>query len=131
MRENAGKDEPMNRKKTILVADDDDDFRNGTRLVLEAAGYQVVLAADETEAARAMEEHRPDLTLLDIMMEEVDAGLVLAEKLGPSHPIILLSSIADSADKVFDANRLPVRSILQKPVKPDALLQRVRSVLGE
>ena len=120
----------MSIDKTILVADDDPDFRTGTKLVLESAGYTVMTAADEDEAERAIAESKPDLILLDIMMNEVDAGFVLAEKHGHDVTIILLSSIADSSVKVFDADRLPVRGVVQKPIKPDVLLEKVAAALG-
>jgi len=119
----------MNENKLILVVDDDQDFRHATELLLQANGYRVVTAMDAEEALEKARAETPDLILLDVIMEEVDAGLVFAEKFGQTYPIVLISSIADSAVRVFDAHKLPVRGILQKPVKPEALLEKVRAVL--
>jgi len=120
----------MSDQKTILVVDDDQDFRNATEIVLQAAGYTVLTAVDAADAAEKAKEASPDLILLDVIMEEVDAGFVFAEQFGDTYPIILISSVADSAIKVFDAHKLPAKSILQKPVKPKALLEKVRSVFA-
>jgi DNA-binding response OmpR family regulator len=65
------------------------------------------------------------------MMEEVDAGLVLAERFGNKYPVIVLSSIAASSDRVFDVGSLPVKAVLQKPIEPRELISKVKSVLGD
>lgn len=119
----------MSDKQTVLVVDDDPDFRRTTELILQAAGYRVLSAFDSIEAEEVAGKEQPDMILLDVMMEEVDAGFVLAERLGNTYPIVLLSSIAESAEKVFDIHELPVRGILQKPIQADALLETVALAL--
>ena len=121
----------MSDGKRILIVDDDPDFRHTTQLLLEAAGYDVATAIDGSEGEKAAAEQPPDLILLDVMMEEVDAGFTFAERLGNQYSIVLLSSIADSSVKVFDAHTLPVKGILQKPVQPDVLLQTVTKALND
>jgi len=120
----------MSEKPSILIVDDDPDFRLTTKLVLEGAGYEVLTAIDSNEAETAAAEHRPDLILLDVIMEEVDAGFVFAERYGKTYPIVLLSSIANSSVKIFDIHELPVRGILQKPIQPDALLETVKNAIA-
>jgi two-component system, OmpR family, response regulator len=120
----------MSVPHTILVIDDDADIRENLKIVLESGGFRVVSAESATAGAALVASEKPDLVLLDIIMEEVDAGFVLAEKIGPNVPVVLLSSIADSAVKVFDANKLPVREVLQKPVKPAVLLEKVNRHLA-
>ncbi len=120
----------MGATKNILVVDDDPDFRESMQSILEAAGYAVRTAFDSIEAEALAKEQAPDLILLDVIMEEVDAGFVFAERFGAEYPVVLLSTVADSSIKVFDVHKLPVRGILQKPVPPDALLETVRTAIG-
>ena len=119
----------MSDAKTILIVDDDPDLSQTYDLVLSAAGYNTVTAADSIEGEALAKEHNPDLVLLDIVMEEVDAGLVFAERFASTYPIILLSSIADTSVKVFDAHEIPVKTILQKPIEPAALRDAVHAAL--
>ncbi len=119
----------MNDVKTVLIVDDDPDLRQTYELVLSAAGYNMLTAADSIEAEAIAKAENPDLILLDIVMEEVDAGLVFAERFASTYPIILLSSIADTSVSVFDAHTIPVKTILQKPIEPSALRDAVRTAL--
>lgn len=120
----------MTEEKLVLIVDDDADLLAQTAITLKSAGYKIITAVDSEDAAQKLESSHPDLILVDIVMEEVDAGLVFAERFGEKYPIIVLSSIADSSDKVFDAGSLPIKGILQKPVPPAELLDRVKSVLN-
>ena len=119
----------MSDMKTVLIVDDDPDLRHTYELVLSAAGYTVLTACDSIEGEAKAKEANPDLILLDVVMEEVDAGIVFAERFAATYPIILLSSIADSSIKVFDIHTLPVKTILQKPIEPKALRNAVRAVI--
>ncbi|MBT3272092.1 MAG: response regulator [Spirochaetales bacterium] len=121
----------MSDSITILVIDDDPDFRNIHRSILEGEGYVVLEAENAKTGVSMAEEHKPDLILLDVMMEEIDAGFSFAEKLGAQFPIILVSSIADSSVRVFDADKLPIKDILQKPVKSNVLTDRVKKALAK
>jgi len=119
----------VNDAKTILIVDDDPDLRQTYELVLSAAGYNVLTAPDSIEAEATAKAENPDLILLDIVMEEVDAGLCFAERLATTYPIVLLSSIANTSVSVFDAHTIPVKSILQKPIEPSALRDAVQAAL--
>ena len=120
----------MGEKATVLIVDDDPDIRRIFRATLEKEGYAVLEAGDATNGKNLIAESRPDLILLDVMMEEVDTGFTFAEELKGEIPVIIISSIADSSVKVFDADKLPIRDIVQKPVKPEVLIEKVRKVLG-
>ena len=119
----------MTEDRLILVVDDDADLLAQTAMALESAGYKVITAVDSEDAAQKLESNTPDLILVDIVMEEVDAGLVFAEQFGDKYPIIILSSIADSSAKVFDVQSLPIKGVLQKPIAPAELIERVKSAL--
>jgi DNA-binding response OmpR family regulator len=80
----------------ILVVDDDLDIRKLLRLVLAAAGYQVMLAEDGDQALRRMAEEEPDLMLCDILMPNLDGYETLAAVRGnPTHhglPVLIISA---------------------------------------
>ena len=70
------------------------------------------------------------LIILDIIMEETDSGFQVAQKLGGDIPIIMLSSIAGASAQVFDTSSLPIADLLDKPIDPDVLLEKIGKVLG-
>jgi CheY-like chemotaxis protein len=114
--------------KRILVVDDDPDLLDFCRLVLERAGYEVLAASSAEQGLTLAKGKKPDLMLLDVMMEESDSGFQLAQRLSteqPDLPIIVLSAIADASDQIFDAGILGVRDMVNKPVSPEGLLDKV------
>ena len=74
-------------QKTILVVDDEDGVRESVREALSDEGYRVVDAADGTEVLRIINEHRPELVLLDIWMPQVD-GIGLLKEIKSQNPDI-------------------------------------------
>ena len=123
----------MSDRKKILVVDDDPGICLFCRTVLEANDYQVFTASTGGEGLALARSERPDLVVLDIMMEEVDSGFQVAVKLQalqPDLPIIMLSSIAGASSQVFDTTSLPVKQLIDKPIQPAALLARVARLLG-
>jgi len=118
--------------KKILVVDDDPDIQEFCRTILEAAGHQVVTAASASEGRQQMETERPDLVVLDIMMEAADTGFEMATWLArehPGRPVVMLSSIAAAAEQVFDTSTLPVSALVNKPITPKELLRQVEKLL--
>lgn len=84
----------------MVLADDDDRFRALVRSVLEDDGYRVVAeAADARSARRAVQEHRPDIVVLDLVMEGSRGLSTLREILAdePSQPVLVISSLFDPA----------------------------------
>jgi DNA-binding response OmpR family regulator len=119
----------------ILMVDDDRDFLEACRAVLEPQGYQVILAANVEEAESAVKKENPDLIFLDVMMDMPDDGISLAYKLakgGLKAPIVMLSGVSQAMG--FEYGKcdevLPCRDFLEKPVKPDDLLSKVKKMLG-
>ena len=72
-------------KKKVLLVDDDADFVAANRIALEAKGYQVVTAPDSRAGVETALREVPDLVVVDLMMEELDAGFALVESL-QNHP---------------------------------------------
>ena len=119
----------------ILMVDDDRDFLEACRLVLEPQGHQVVLAANVGEAAAAVKKGRPDLIFMDVMMDLPDDGIALAYKLvkeGLKIPIVMLSGVSQVMGLQYGKcdEVLPCQDFLEKPVKPEDLLAKVKKILG-
>lgn len=119
--------------KKILIIDDDIDFREQAKVVLETATYKVLEAADGATGLLMIEKEKPDFILLDVMMEEVDTGVKIADKIAglkSNVPVVILSSFADAAKQIFDTSSVPVKEYLQKPLKSNELLAVVRRYIA-
>ena len=130
--------------KRILLIDDDPDLRLAIRMPLEAEGYAVSEAETIPAAKAAIPEVKPDLIVMDVMMETATAGFQLALDVHNSGsgsefkefrgtPIIMLTAIHTTTPLRFapDEDYLPVQVFLEKPVEPKVLLAKVRELLGE
>jgi len=121
----------------ILVVDDDPDFVEIMRTILESNDYTVVTAANGEQALAQVKAQRPDLMLLDIMMSSVLDGLNVSEQLALDPearfmPVIMVSSIAETPyAHVFPMGEQPhMDAWLSKPVDPKVLLAKVAELLG-
>lgn len=122
----------------ILVVDDDPDFVEIMRTILEANGYEVLTAANGNQALAKVKAEHPDLMLLDIMMSTVLDGLNVSEQLAKDPdakymPVVMVSSIAETPyAHVFPMEEQPhMDAWLSKPVDPKVLLKKVAELLGE
>ena len=120
----------------ILVVDDDPDMVESLTLVLQAEGYEVATATTREDAMRGVEAERPDLIILDVMMEQPDDGFVVAQDLrrgGSTTPIIILSSIGHVTGYKYgrDSEMAPVDEFVSKPVAPGELIRKVKALLRE
>ncbi|MFA5087953.1 MAG: response regulator [Candidatus Omnitrophota bacterium] len=118
----------------ILMIDDDQDFLAASKAVLESQGHQVVLADNALTGEASLATEKPDLVLLDIMMEQPDDGIALAHKLrkkGVKIPIVILSAVSKVTG--YDYGKcdevLPCNAFLQKPVSPKDLIKKVEGLL--
>jgi CheY-like chemotaxis protein len=121
---------------TILIVDDDPDFREFVRIVLESHGYQVLEAANAPNGLALMRDRQPALVLLDAMMsyELAGIGIIRTVRSDPelAHiPLILISAVlSDDEDRFLPASeRNMVDRFLSKPITPDALLSEVAALL--
>jgi len=128
----------MKPKRRILIVEDDLDIIEAMRIVLEDAGYEVDQATDSSEALDKLTESRPDLILLDVMMTTPDEGFQLSYKLKNDPrfnqiPILMITSVGQKTGLQFspetDGDYLPVEGFLEKPVRPQVLLEHVRRLL--
>jgi len=116
----------------ILLVDDDPDFVEITRTILEANGYEVSTAANGDQALKTMRKDLPDLVLLDVMMSTLLDGLNLSHVISEDPvlkqvPVIMISSITESPSAgMFPTDEyIPIDAWISKPVQPDDLLQKV------
>jgi DNA-binding response OmpR family regulator len=129
----------MKGKATILLIDDDVDFIEMNKAVLEHHGYHVVTAFSAVEGREKVREERPDLIVLDLMMEKHDSGFTLAKDLKRDHrsariPILMLTSVAEATGYRFsqgdDGYWMKTDEFRDKPISPNELLERVEVLLA-
>jgi len=125
--------------KRILIVDDDRDVFEAMKIVLEAEGYGVEWATNGAEALQKARGSRPDLMILDVMMNSDDEGFQVTytmrqDKDLANIPILMVTSVGArtgfSFDKKRDEDFLPVNEFLEKPVDPKVLIDKVRENLG-
>ena len=125
--------------KTILVVDDDESLVQSLTEILLSEGYKVVSAKSGEEGLLKAREAAPDLMLLDVMMANDNEGFDIAKRLKQDGatsgiPVIMITGIRKAKRLPFgyepDADWLPVKAVLEKPVPPERLLECVREALG-
>lgn len=126
------------RTATILLVDDDEDFLFQERTMLESAGFEVITAGGRAEAEDRLKDLRPDLAVVDLMMEELDAGFTLCYQIkqkDASIPVILITAVTAETGMTFDVETNEERSwvradaVLTKPVRPEQLKREVDRLL--
>jgi DNA-binding response OmpR family regulator len=117
----------------IAIIDDDPDIRDASTLVLTAKGYEVLTAGNPTDAYNLIKQNKPDLIILDVMMDEPDDGFFLAQRLRKEKittPIIMYTSISKTVGMDFDKSEMvPVDDFVEKPISPDLLISKVENLL--
>jgi len=127
----------MAEKKKILLVDDDPDFVEAVRVIVESGGYDVRVAYDGQEGLDAVAEEKPDLIVLDVMMPVMNGhaacARLKADKATASIPIILLTAVADRVTTSTYTHRDMLESeaedYMPKPVEPAELLALIKSWL--
>jgi len=121
----------------ILIVDDDPDFINATRILMEHEGHQVKCATGGKIGYETVKEIDPDLVILDVMMESILEGISVSRKMHMNPdtsdiPIVMVSSIAqtDYAALFPTDEYIYIDAYLNKPVDPTMLIKKVRRVLA-
>lgn len=129
----------MEKKIKILVVDDDIDFLNVTKMILENQNYEVILASNKVEGMKKAKSEKPQLAILDVMMTTEQEGFEMARELRQDPefvtlPIILLTSV-DSVtgmnfkDAAGDSEWMPVDAFIEKPVDSQKLIAEISRLL--
>ncbi len=129
----------MNEKRKVLIVDDDPDVVAQIAMVMEAEGHETFSAASQREAEELLLSVRPDLAVLDLMMEQMDSGFMLChylKKLYPSTPVILLTAVTAATGLSFATASSEAQSwvkaetVMDKPVRPEQIKAEARRLLA-
>ena len=115
------------KKKRILIVDDEEAILKILRIKLRVSGYEVLMAHDGRQALELIETARPDAVILDIIMPEMD-GFQLLERLKslPPVPVIAASAWPENGEKAL---ALGAKEFISKPFNVDYLVDRIQTVL--
>jgi two-component system alkaline phosphatase synthesis response regulator PhoP len=129
----------MSNRATILVVDDDPDIIKATTRVLESQGYRVIAALNGEECLEKIQEGRPDLIILDLLMPKLDGFGVCRELRENKYaeysdiPILIATAVREDASRrryeLETGVDLDVDGYLEKPIRPLDLLHRVEKLL--
>ena len=126
-------------KRKILLVDDDPDLVSAFEAILYSRGYHVITAMSKKEGLEKLESEKPDLAILDVMMDDDHDGFIMAreaKKTIPDLPIIMLTGISEITGVNFraaaaDPDWLPADEYLDKPVQPDELVECIEELLSK
>ena len=119
-------------KHVILCIDDDKDILDTLRIVLQENGYIMEEALSSEEGLKVYQKVQPDLIIVDLMMEEVDAGRNFVKELkiiNNQAPVYMLSSVGDELAKNIDYAELGLTGVFQKPIDFETLLTALKTKL--
>jgi len=126
-------------QERILIVDDDPDITEAMKIVLESNGYKIDSALNSEEAMDKINLFKPDLLILDVMMNTLREGFLLSRQLKKDSrykriPILMVTGIQEKTGIEFasaagDEDWLPVEGFLDKPVKSEVLLEKVQMLL--
>ena len=126
----------MGTARTVLLVDDDADFVEMNRMLLEQNGYAVRVAYSGRQCLAEVTARRPDIIILDMVMESREDGFDVSRELRNSEhtkaiPLVMITSVNDSIPFHLEPDRtwLPVDALLEKPVEPQLLLTVVDKAL--
>jgi CheY-like chemotaxis protein len=130
-------------KARILLVDDDPDLIETLCVALATGGYECIHAAGGDQALEMLRRERPDLIVLDVMMDDMTEGFQVAYRIRRPEPglepfaripILMLTSIPQKTGMTFDPAKdgefLPVDDFVEKPVQPALLLEKVQALLA-
>jgi len=127
----------MNTKPTVLVIDDDPDFLEFARIVLESRDYEVLTAENADAGLTMMRQAQPDLVLLDVVMSYAFDGFNAVREIRNDPqlkeiPLILISAIISSEDpNLFPPDERPHADLfMSKPIGTAELLNRVEELIS-
>ena len=130
----------------ILIVDDDPDIVESLKMTLEANRYEVHTAANGPEGLQQVKSVKPDLIILDVMMDSITEGFQVSYQLRNPDPqseyaqyskipIMMLTAIGEKKHMKFstrtDGDYLPVDDFVEKPIRPQVLLEKVKKLLAK
>ncbi len=126
----------MPRQANVLLVDDDVAFLTATSLMLRDAGYNVITAEDGRSGLAAVREHKPDVVVIDVVMNRPDEGFALARAIRGDADLagvkmLVLTAVGQRYEMLFEPDDLwlPVDKVLEKPITGDELAAEISAVL--
>lgn len=125
-------------QKTILIVDDDSDYLFQLKTQIENFGFKVITADGQKEGINVIEEQKPDLAILDLMMENMDSGFILSHKIKqkyPDVPVIIASAVTAETGMIFgieskeDKTWIKADLYLEKGLRSDQLHREINKLL--
>ncbi len=117
----------------IAIIDDDPDIIEASSLVLKSKGHNVLPASNPDDGYKIVTEQKPDLIILDVMMDEPDDGFFLAQKFRKEKittPILMYTSVSKTIGFEYgQGDMVPVDDFVEKPISPDELVEKVDNLL--
>ena len=129
----------MQDAKQILIIDDDEDYANALKVILENNGFRVEHAPNIGDGRTAIDRKRPDLVILDVMMDKHTDGFDLCRSLKEddacrSIPILMVTAVTEKTGFKFspatDGDYCPANEYVKKPISVSELLSRVNRLLS-
>ena len=124
--------------KTILLVDDDRELVAAHKLLLEQAGYKVIVAYDGQSGLQSARAEKPDVVILDIIMGSPEEGFEVCRSMRDdpaltASRLLVLTAVGQEFQMAFEPDSLwlPADRVLEKPIDPDTLLAEVEQVLEE
>ena len=123
---------------TILLVDDDQDYLVQLQAKIQNFGFKTIVADGQKEAEALIEKTRPDLAILDLMMENEDSGFILCYKMKkkyPDVPIIIATGVAAETGISFDINDennrkwIKADRFLDKGIRSERLREEIENLL--
>lgn len=136
----------MGMRKKILMIDDDVNLVDVFKLVCEAKGFEFAAAYSASEGLEKIKQVKPDLIILDVIMEDFVAGFRVVSELRTGNPdsefsafakipILMLTSVTSKTNLDFSERvgtaLLPVDAFMEKPVRPAELLAKIEELLAK
>jgi len=127
------------KAKKVLLVDDDPDFLEMHSAVLKHKGYEVITARNSKECMDKLQKIRPDIVVLDVMMEQFDAGFKASGRIKEIYgnlPVMLLTSIGAQTGFDFSSNEDVLKFtgadvLLDKPVSPKVFIDEIEKLTGK
>jgi two-component system alkaline phosphatase synthesis response regulator PhoP len=129
----------MSERKKVLIVDDDPDFAEGIQAILEGADYETEVRYNPKDGWDALQRGKYDILLLDIMMGRGAEGVMMARKMRKDPalrdmPVLIITGIREQIAFLFPGQAvhpgfMPVDELVEKPVEPDVLLEKVSNLL--
>ncbi len=129
----------MEKEPYILIVDDDPDILEGILTILESQPYRLATARDGVKCMEMVRAEKPDLLLLDLLMPRMDGWGVIREMRSEPRftdvPIMILSTVIEDASRrryeLETGMAMDVQAYIQKPARPDDLLNRIEKILKQ